>query len=66
MVRKLKDTQRQSVAEKFMEWGNLVFAGLVIGQALSPTGFNLAIAFVGILLFALAYGIALRYMRGGE
>lgn len=66
MARKLSRDQRLAVAEKFMEWGNLGFAGLAVGQALSPTGFNMTIALIGVMLFAVSYALALRYMRGGE
>lgn len=66
MVRKLTSNQRQVVAEKFMEWGNLVFVALVVGQGLAPIGFIIPVAIVGVGLFAASYAIALRYMRGGE
>ena len=48
-----------------MEWGNLVFAGLVIAQAFSVQ-FDYARALVGVAVFAGAYSVADRIMRGGE
>lgn len=66
MAKRLSADQRQSAAEKFMEWGNLVFAGLVIAQVLSQDAFDFRVAVLGTVLFAFAYGMAFRYMRGGE
>ena len=63
--KQLKTDQRGRVAEKIMEWGSLVFAGLVIAQAFSLQ-FDYARALVGAAVFAGAYLVADRIMRGGE
>jgi hypothetical protein len=55
---------RGRLAEKLMEWGNLVFAGLVIAQAFSDE-FDFVLAFVGAVVFAGAYFFAYRLTRGG-
>ena len=66
MAKSLTPDQRRCVAEKFMEWGNLVFAGFVVAQVFSIDIFDYRAAVLGVVLFAFAYGIALRYMRGGD
>ena len=67
MAGKLKKTQLESVAEKVMDWGNLVFTGLVIGQLVpgsSPVrGF---LFLMGILCMIGAYAIAYYLMKGGK
>jgi hypothetical protein len=55
---------RGRLAEKLMEWGNLVFAGLVIAQAFSDK-FDFVLAFVGAVVFAGAYFFAYWLTRGG-
>ena len=58
--------QREKFAEKFMEWGNLVFTGLVIAQIVPNTGsFRLGIAVAGVLVMAVAYMVAYYIMKGG-
>ena len=58
--------QREKFAEKLMEWGNLVFAGLVIAQIVPVTGsFRLGIAVAGVLVMAVAYMVAYYIMKGG-
>lgn len=64
MVRPLDKNQRQSLAEKLMELGNLTFAGLVVGQAFSSQ-FQATHALLGLVLFVILYMLAIRYMRGG-
>ena len=59
-----KAEDRGRLAEKLMEWGNLVFAGLVIAQAFSDE-FNFVLAFVGVVVFAGAYFFAYWLTRGG-
>ncbi len=60
----LTKDQRNRQAEKIMEWGNLVFLGLVVTQVLSNT-IDLPAALVGIIVFAGAYFIAEQIMKGG-
>ena len=57
--RTLTQVQRQKFAEKLMEWGNLTFAGLVIGQIVSGTSpFRISMIFAGLMSMALAYLVA--------
>lgn len=65
-MKKLSGDQRGRVGEKIMEWGNLLFAGLVIGQFVTPTPFRLSLAFVGAVGMLGAYFIAVLLMRGGK
>jgi hypothetical protein len=67
MVRKLRKTQVGVVAEKVMDWGNLVFTGLVIGQLVpgsSPVRWLLFS--LGILCMTGAYAIAYYLLKGGK
>jgi len=65
MAKQLTLDQRGRLAEKVMEWGNLVFAGLVIGQLISGAPFNLQIALGGIIGISGAYIVAILVMKGG-
>jgi uncharacterized membrane protein YgdD (TMEM256/DUF423 family) len=66
MAKHLTNDQRGRIAEKIMEWGNLVFAGLVIGKALSGTRFDVVTFLGGILVFAGAYVLAITYLKRGD
>ena len=64
---RLSRKQRGIFAEKFMEWGNLVFTGLVIAQIVLATGsFRIWIAVAGVFVMAVAYAVAYHILRGGE
>ena len=57
--RQLKTQQREKFCEKFMEWGNLVFTGLVIAQIVPAIGpFRFGVAVAGISAMAAAYVLA--------
>lgn len=59
--------QRQLFAEKVMEWGNLVFVGLVIAQFVpGTTPFRFGLLIAGLLNFLGAYWIAFYVTKGGE
>ena len=64
MTRQLPADQRDRQAEKIMEWGNLVFLGLVVTQILSDA-IDVPAALVGVVAFAGAYFIAEQIMKGG-
>lgn len=49
---RLKPSQRAVVADKLPDAANVVLAGLVIGQALSDRPFSLALALIGIGVWA--------------
>ncbi len=65
-MKKLSSDQRGRVAEKIMEWGNLVFAGLVIGQFVAGKEINLLLFVLGACGIIIAYCIALLVMLRGE
>ncbi len=47
-----------------MDWGNLIFAGLVIGQIVPGTNpFRLSMMFAGLASMGLAYGFAYYLMQ---
>jgi hypothetical protein len=49
-----------------MEWGNLVFVGLVIGQIVPGTGpFRLSMVFAGLVSIVVSYMVAYYLMKGG-
>ena len=67
MVKQLKPEQRDRVAEKLMDWGNLVFVVLAVAQIVPATNnFRLGAAFAGFLCIAAAYFSAFLILRGGD
>jgi hypothetical protein len=59
--------RRRVFAEKIIDWGNLVFAGLVIGQLVPGTGeFRFLLLLGGIINFFTSYLVAYMLMGGGE
>jgi hypothetical protein len=57
---------RDVFAEKTMDWGNLVFVGLVIGQLVPGSSpFRLALFILGVLGMAGAYAFAYILLKGG-
>ena len=63
----LTPEQRDKFAEKFMDWGNLVFAGLVVAQIVPGTSpFRPGMYVVGLTSITGAYLVAYLLMRGGE
>ncbi len=69
MVKKLSKEQRGLIAEKMMEWGNLVFAGLVIAQFVpGASSYHWQFIVAGLVGIVIAYamGILLMEVKGGE
>ena len=67
MAKQLKRSQIEAVAEKVMDWGNLVFTGLVIGQLVPGSNpIRWFLFSLGILCMAGAYAIAYYLMKGGK
>ena len=62
---KFTPDQRGRIAEKVMEWGNLVFVGLVIAQAVPGGLFDFRVALFGVAGLVGAYFVASRMMKGG-
>ena len=66
MAGRLKKTQISLVSEKIMDWGNLVFIGLAIGQLVPGTSpFRATLFFLGVLGMIGAYATAYFLMRRG-
>ena len=66
MAKKITKDQRGRVAEKVMEWGNLVFVGLVIAQFVPGTEhIQLGIIFAGLVSIITAYIFAYKILKGG-
>lgn len=62
----LMKNNRDVFAEKTMDWGNLVFVGLVIGQLVPGSSpFRLALFILGVLGMAGAYAFAYILLKGG-
>lgn len=57
--------QRGRIAEKLMELGNLIFVGLILGQALADNPFDFRMASVGGVGMLMLYFVAIRIMKGG-
>ena len=67
MLEGLSLKQRGVFAEKTMDWGNLVFIGLVIGQLVpGASPFRFALFILGVLGMAGAYALAYLLLRGGD
>ncbi len=69
MTRKLSVEQRNVLAGQLMDWGNLVFTGLVIAQFVpGAISFQWLFIFAGTLVMVIAYisGILLMKTKGGE
>lgn len=69
MFNRLSREQRNVISEKLMDWGNLVFTGLVIAQFVPEVAsFQWPFFFLGFLGIAMAYitGIFLMKMKGGD
>jgi hypothetical protein len=66
MAQPLNPAQRQVIAEKLMELGNLGAAAMVVGQFVVSQGFNGWLFLFGIVFFLNAYLIGIALMRGGE
>ena len=67
MLEGLTTKQRGIFAEKTMDWGNLVFVGLVIGQlvpGVSPI--RLVLFILGVLGMTGAYALAYFLLKGGD
>lgn len=68
--RPLRPEDKGRLAEKVMEWGNLVFAGLVVGQFVPGTEqLRYSMIAFGVIAILGAYLLALWMMkrqRGGE
>ncbi len=66
MLEGLDRKHREVVAEKTMDWGNLVFVGLVIGQLVPGTSpFRFVLFILGVLGMVGAYALAYILMKGG-
>lgn len=67
MLEGLTKKQRGIFAEKALDWGNLVFVGLVIGQLVpGASPFRLTLFSLGILAMAGSYAFAYFLLRGGD
>lgn len=64
-IRSKKGENKRQRAGKIMDWGNLVFGGLVVAQAFSPQK-DFLLAVIGIVVFAGAYYYAHQITKGGE
>lgn len=64
MAKPLNPEQRDRIAEKVMDFGNLAFVAMVISQFVSD-GFNLPRFILGGLLAAEAYYVGYLIMKGG-
>ena len=64
MARQLTVGQRERVAEKIMDWGNLIFIGMVVAQVVPGPLSEPVLIPVGIVGIAGAYLFAIRLMKG--
>ena len=65
MGRKIENRRAELLADKIMDWGNLVFVGFVIGQFVPGTApIRWGMFLLGICSFAGAYIVANQLMKG--
>lgn len=60
----LSPNDKRSLAEKLMEFGNLVCATLMFSQLLSENKYNNFWAVLGLFILILLYGISIIIMKG--
>jgi len=58
---RLKSTQRRVLADKLPDAANVVLAGFVVGQALSERPFSLALALIGMSVWARFIAFAMLF-----
>lgn len=63
---RLSSEERKTLAEKLMDWANLVFGGLALTQAFAGNAFNWPLAVAGSLFWITVYSIALWLMKKGK
>lgn len=64
MAKTLTKSQIGIFAEKIMDWGNLIFIGLVVGQLIPGTkGVDTLLFIVGFIGIIFAYATAYIFMR---
>lgn len=64
MAKTLTKSQIGIFAEKIMDWGNLIFVGLVIGQLIPGSkNINTSLFLVGFMGMIFAYAAAYMFMR---
>ena len=63
MSKTLNLDQRNRIAEKIIELGNLAFIGLVISQIVSTDKTNFVAILGGIIIIILAYWYAVKFMQ---
>ena len=62
----LTQRQREQIALKFIDTGNLALASWLFGQFLADKPFDLLLAVLAVLLVILAYLRASAFMKGGD
>ena len=65
---KLITRQRDKIADKLMQLGNIVFSGMIIAPMVSSEfrSAHVLIAAGGAIIFAVLYIAAVKIMRGGD
>ncbi len=64
-MKRLSVKYRAQLSEKLMDWANLIFVGLIIGQLVPKVQINLIIILTGTIIFLGTYYIAYQIMEGG-
>lgn len=65
MARSIHTSRAQLLADKIMDWGNLVFVGFVVGQIVPGTApIRWGMFLLGVCCFAGAYVVAYQLMKG--
>lgn len=64
-MKRLSIKYRAQLSDKIMEWANLLFVGLIIGQLVPKIQFNSLLTTIGTAAFLIAYYAAYQIMEGG-
>lgn len=66
LMNKLDKAEKIAVAEKIMDFGNLVFIGLVITQIVPEIKLKILPTITGFVIISLSYLLAINLMKGGK
>lgn len=58
--------QRNTIAEKLIELGNLTATALVVSQALDTKQIKFTALFLGLVAYLVCFALAIRIMKGGK
>ena len=64
--KRLDKKDRRQVANQLMNLAHIALGSMLFVQALSREPFSFPAAIIAVLIFAIAYAIAIKLMKGGD